>query len=72
MPRLSEAAHLSQHYTNHDIRVTATTILAREGFSYKQIMSVTGHKSVQSLAIYHKVGGSEKLMMGNTLGKCSF
>ena len=55
-------------YTNHSLRATAITALTRHHFSSKQIMSVTGHKSISSLAIYQKVNGNEKLKMGFALG----
>ena len=64
MSRLSHSADLSRVYTNHSIRVTGMTFLARNNFSPKQIMAITGHKSVNSLAIYQKVSNSEKLQMG--------
>ena len=44
--KLSKDCSLSQHYTNHCIRVTGTTNLTRGNFTAKQIMSVTGHKSI--------------------------
>ena len=46
MGKCSKSCELSQHYTNHCIRVTGGTRLQRDGcFTAKQIMSVTGHKS---------------------------
>ena len=68
MKELSTMCHLSQIYTNHSIRVTGATILSQEHFGPKQIMSVTGHKSVSSLAIYQRISNMEKLRMGQTLG----
>ena len=65
--KLSNDCQLSQHYTNHCIRVSGTTNLTRSNFTPKQIMSVTGHKSIESLAIYQKVKSDEKLMMGMSL-----
>ena len=50
--KLSMDTGLSKHYTNHCTRVTGTTNLTRSNFMAKQIMSVTGHKSIESLAIY--------------------
>lgn len=47
MSKLSEKAGLSQIYTNHSVRATGATILTKSMFSPSQIMSVTGHKSVQ-------------------------
>ena len=68
MKNMIEKAQLSKTYTNHDIRVTGCTILGRCNFSDKQIMSISGDKSVESLKIYKRVSGDEKLMMGYTLG----
>ena len=68
MGKLSTQCELSDYYTNHCIRVTNGTCLQRDGrFISKQIMSVTGHKSVQSLAVYQRVKSDEKLMMGMSL-----
>ena len=64
MSRISHDADLSKVYTNHSIRSTATTFLGRANFSPKQIMSVTGHRSLNSLAVYQKVSQNEKLQMG--------
>ena len=67
MSDLSEKAGLSRRYTNHSIRATGATILSREGFNAAQIMSVTGHKSVSSLAVYQRVGDIEKISMGQAI-----
>ena len=64
MSCLSHDADLSHVYTNHSIRSTATTFLGRANFIPKQIMSVTGHHSLNSLAVYQKVSQNEKLAMG--------
>ena len=55
-------------YTNHSLRVSGITNLTRENFTNKQIMSISGHKNQDSLAIYQKVNSDEKLRMGLTLG----
>ena len=57
MSNISEKCSLSQQYTNHCIRVTRVSNLSRQNYSAKQIMSVAGHKSIQSLAIYLKEFG---------------
>ena len=57
----------SQSYTNHSIRVTGATALTRQQYGNKQIMSVTGHKSVSFLAIYQRTSNSENLAMGQAL-----
>ena len=68
MSKLATKCNLSQHYTNHCIRVTSVTNLCSTGqFSAKQIMEVSVHKSIQSLGIYHRVRANEKLMMGMSL-----
>ena len=67
MKTLSKKCGLSKVYTNHSIRVTGATILSQGKFSASQIMSVTGHKSVSSLAIYQRVSDNEKLDMGQAL-----
>ena len=67
MRDLSEEYKLSQIYTNHSIRVTGATILSQNKFAPSQIMAVTGHKSVNSLAIYQRVSDEEKVEMGETL-----
>ncbi|KAK7108296.1 hypothetical protein V1264_016053 [Littorina saxatilis] len=54
MPTLSRLCQLSDNYTNYCIRATGATILAENSFGVADIMSVTGHKSVSSLAIYQR------------------
>ncbi|VDI09601.1 uncharacterized protein [Mytilus edulis] len=68
MSDLSLSCKLSQKYTNHSIRATGASILSKHKFNDAQIMSVTGHKSVQSLSVYQRVDTQEKLEMGQTLG----
>ena len=67
MSTLSSLVGLSYRYTNHCVRVTGTTNLTRANFTSNQIMSITGHKSVNSLAMYQRVNSNEKLMMGMSL-----
>lgn len=67
MSKLGKMCNLSQHYTNHCIRVTGATNLFRGNFNAKQIMAVTGHKSIESLAVYQRVRSDEKLCMGMCL-----
>ena len=67
MSDVSDKCKLSQIYTNHSIRVTGCTVLNRHNFSAAEIMAVSGHKSVQSLAIYQKTQHKQKEKMGNVL-----
>ena len=68
MSELSKDCNLSQRYTNHCIRVTGTSILSRCRYNDKEVMSMTGHKSVQSLTVYHRVQDKKKMEMGQVLG----
>lgn len=69
MPNLSKWCKLSAVFHNHSVRVTGATILTQENFSHQQIMAITGHKSVNSLAVYHRISGGEKINMGRALGE---
>ena len=62
-------AKLSRKYTNHSIRVTGASILSRCKFNDKEVMSMTGHKSVQSLTIYQRVQSKTKMNMSKVLHK---
>ena len=64
---LSIKIGLSKIYTNHSCHTTGATILSRCGFNNAQVMSVTGRKSVSSLAHYQRVSREEKLNMGTAL-----
>ena len=67
MSDISEQCNLSKIYHNHSIRVTGCTMLTRMQFSPSEIMSVSGHKSIQSLAIYQKTKDKQKLEMSDGL-----
>ena len=66
---LSKDCGLSQIYTNHSIRETGIAVLMDAKFFNSDIMSVSGHKSVQSLAVYQKTDKKKKTKMGKTLSK---
>ena len=67
MGEVSLHCNLSRHYTNHSIRVTGITVLTRMKFSPSEIMSVSGHKSVQSLTNYQRTKPKQKIQMGDVL-----
>lgn len=52
MTTLSKEANLSKKYTNHCVRTTTITVLDRSGFEARHIMSVSGHKKVESIQSY--------------------
>ena len=67
LSKLSDECLLSDHYTNHCIRVLGITNFKRNQFSDRQVMAVSGHKNLQSLALYTRVRDDKKLMMGMKL-----
>jgi hypothetical protein len=67
MSVLSKKCDLSQTYTNHSIRATGATILAKNSYCHSQIMAITGHKSVASLALYQRVDDDDKIRIGQIL-----
>ncbi|CAB4044441.1 threonine dehydratase biosynthetic, chloroplastic, partial [Paramuricea clavata] len=69
MSKLAKSCGFAQKgYTNHNLRASGVTTLKRNNYNDKQIMSITGHRSSASLAIYQKVASDEKLRMGCALG----
>jgi len=67
MTSLSKLCRLSQIYTNHSIRATGATILAKNNYCDAQIMAVTGHKSVAALSMYQRVENEDKIKMSKSL-----
>ena len=67
MNKISKECGLSMHYHNHSIGVTGIMVLTWQQLSKSEIMSVTGHKSVQSLEVYQCT--EKKTKNGN--GECS-
>ena len=67
MSDLSKETELSRIYTNHSIRSTGITVLTNAKFSNADIMSVSGHKSVQSLIVFQKTDIKKRMEMGKAL-----
>ena len=59
----------AEKYTNHCLRVTAINTLKRRNYSNKDVRSVSGHKSSNSLEIYERTDDSTKIRMGSDLGQ---
>ena len=59
MRRLSEAAGLSQTYTNHCLRVTSISLMKRAGLEDRKIMAVSGHRNVQSLQSHDRPSAAD-------------
>ena len=45
---------LTKNYTNHSIQVTSIIVLTRMRFFSSEIISFSGHKSIQSLSNYRQ------------------
>ena len=72
MSIISDAADLSIRYTNHSIRATTVTMLRSCNVDPTDIIGVTGHRNVQSLAHYCQGPGAEtRAFMSNTLAQAS-
>ena len=70
MSEFSKIAKLSKKYTKHCIRATAITALDQAGFAPRHIMSVSGHRSEESIKNYsRKTSTDQKRKMSETLGK---
>ena len=61
MKQISKEACLSKIYTNHCLRATTATILARSGVQDRDIAMVTGHKNVASLQHYVNAPTTKKM-----------
>ena len=72
MSDISKKCGLSKNYTNHSIRVTGASVLTRENFSASEIMSITSHKSVQSLTRYRKHKIKTKLQWAMSCTKVEY
>ena len=67
LPNLSKKCGLSQIYTNHSIRSTAATLLHQDKFDPTAVKSITGHKSLSSLAVYQRTSSEQKIEMAHAL-----
>ena len=67
---LSTNAKLSKHYTNHCVRATCVTILDKIGYEARHIMTVSGHKKVESIQSYScNTSNEKKRQMAESLSR---
>ena len=67
MKKMSETARLSQTYTNHSVRATAITTLARQNVSATTIMRTSGHRDAQNLDSYLQPSEHDKMKTAHLL-----
>ena len=67
MSELSKQAKLNNRYTNHSVRATCITVLDSKGFEARDIMSVSSHKSEQTIKAYSKTSEGKKRKMSEAL-----
>ena len=68
MTKLTREAKLSRSYTNHCVRSTCITILDRAGHEARHIMSVSGHKKIESIQNYtYRTSEAQKRKMSESL-----
>ena len=68
MSTLLKTAKLTKTYTNHCIRKTVITVLDHSGFEACDIMTVSGHKKVETIQNYSgKTPKTKKRAMSNAL-----
>ena len=52
MKRIATMGGLEKHFTNHSVRKTTARKLQKAGMSNDKIISITGHKTEQSIKAY--------------------
>ena len=65
-PNTCKIAHIPDR-TNHILRATGATSLFKKHVPAKLIQQVTGHRSVEGLCHYEKVGSTERQAASNIL-----
>ena len=65
--KISEFAGCSQSYTNHSLRATSVTLLDHAGYTSRDIMSVSGHRSESSIKNYVRTSEEQKKKMSDTI-----
>ena len=71
MKVISTSAGCATMYTNHCLRATCVTVLDREGFASRDIMTVSGHHSETSIKHYSKTSDDKMRQMSNAIARKS-
>lgn len=69
--RLCQAAGISGFKTNHSLRVTSATRLFQSGTDEQLIMSRTGHRSVEGVRAYKRVGDEQRKELSEILNSAT-
>ena len=69
MKDISKEAGCSKVYTNHCLRATCVTVLDHSGFKNRDIMTVSGHHSEQSIKHYSRTDEERKRQMSAAIAK---
>ena len=69
--RICKAAGVTGYKTNHSLRVTTATRLFQKGVEEQLIMSRTGHRSVEGVRTYHRIGDEQRQMMSDILNEAT-
>ncbi len=69
--RVCKAAGVTGYKTNHSLRVTTATRLFQKGVEEQLIMSRTGHRSVEGVRTYKRIGDDQRQMMSDILNEAT-
>ena len=72
LKNLSQKAGCKLTYTNHSLRATSITTLDACGYEARDIQSVSGHKSADSLKHYSKTSQTKLKKMSESLATCLY
>ena len=65
--RICRAAGINGFKTNHSLRVTTATRLFQSGVDEQLIMARTGHRSIEGIRVYKRVGEEQKQALSDIL-----
>ena len=69
--RICKAAGIVGYKTNHSLRVTTATRLFQKGVEEQLIMARTGHRSLEGVRTYKRIGDEQREMMSNVLNEAT-